>query len=179
VRPARFAAVSTPLGTLLCIRSGRGIARIAYPEEGPEQVLDEMTGVLGARPVRDAASLRPLEDELDAYFGGTLRRFRSTADLSAVAGFARLVLGAASLIPYGAVATYGELAARAGHPRAARAAGTAMRRNPVPLLVPCHRVVPADGTLGSYSGHEDRRAFLLKLEEVALQRTGRFAAHAR
>ncbi len=103
--------------------------------------------------------------ELDAYFDRRLRTFTTPVDLPLVGGFARRVLESTARIPYGAVATYGEIAKRAGSPRAGRAAGNALHRNPVPILIPCHRVVPAGGGLGGYGGCEERKAMLLALEE--------------
>lgn len=165
----RHATLATPLGELLAVRSERGLVLLAFPEEDARTALAETEDTIGARSLEDAAGFDRFARELAEYFDGRRRSFRTSADLSAVRGFARRVLEEAGRIPYGAVATYGELAARAGSPRAARAAGNAMRNNPVPILVPCHRVLPADGSLGGYGGREDRKAFLLELEETRVR----------
>jgi methylated-DNA-[protein]-cysteine S-methyltransferase len=103
--------------------------------------------------------------ELDAYFSGRLRRFETRVDLSAVGdGFSRRALEATRSVPYGEMRTYGDIAAAAGNPRAARAAGGALARCPIELFVPCHRVVGAGPSLGSYGGQNERRRFLLRLE---------------
>jgi methylated-DNA-[protein]-cysteine S-methyltransferase len=159
-----FAAVDSPFGELLAVRSGRGIVRVLFPEEDRNEAAEEIQGELGARLVDDSARLAGFARELGGYFAGRRRMFRTPADLSLARGFARRVLEAVAAIPYGAVATYGEVAARAGSRRGGRAAGNALRWNPVPIVVPCHRVLPADGSLGGYGGHEDRKAYLLELE---------------
>ncbi|MEX0754553.1 MAG: methylated-DNA--[protein]-cysteine S-methyltransferase [Actinomycetota bacterium] len=155
----------TPLGRLVAIGSPSGISRLGFSDDDPVAAVEDETGL---RIPRDAAALRDLREQVQAYFEGTLRSFSVAPDLGAIEGFARQVLEQARRVPFGSVATYGELAARAGSPRAGRAAGSAMRRNPVQLLVPCHRVVPADGSIGGYSGREDRKAFLLDHEAAAL-----------
>ena len=102
--------------------------------------------------------------ELEDYFSGTLRAFDLPIDWTLVHGFALGVLRATARVPFGHVATYGEMAASAGSPRAARAAGNALHINPIPIVVPCHRIVPASGGIGGYGGGEDRKKFLLELE---------------
>jgi len=156
----RIAEMPSPMGNLLVALTQRGVARIAFPEElGALDELAEQGGI-----VRDGAALEPVIRQLDDYFSGRRRRFTIAVDLSGVGGFARRALEATARIPYGSVATYGEVAARAGSPRGARAAGNALAGNPVPIVVPCHRVVPAGGGIGSYGGHEKRKEFLLRLE---------------
>ena len=163
-RRLEYASAASPLGELLVVASERGIVRLAFPEEEPTLVLEEVAADLGAGPVSSPSSLRAFGVELQEYFGRRRTAFETALDLSLVRGFVRRSLEAAAAIPYGRVATYGEMAARAGSPRAARAAGNAMRHNPVPILVPCHRVVPADGSIGGYGGQEERKAWLLDLE---------------
>jgi methylated-DNA-[protein]-cysteine S-methyltransferase len=102
--------------------------------------------------------------ELDEYFDGRRRRFTTPIDLSLVRGFNRRVLEETARIPFGSVSTYREVAAQAGSPRGSRAAGNALGRNPIPIVVPCHRVVHADGGLGGYTGGVERKVALLRLE---------------
>ena len=158
-----------PIGPLLVVAGPRGIIRAAFGEEDPDRVVEEasLAPAPGATPP-PRASVRTVDAfarELDAYFDRRLRTFTTPVDLALVGGFARRVLESTARIPYGVVATYGELAKRAGSPRGGRAAGNALHRNPVPILIPCHRVVPAGGGLGGYGGCEDRKAMLLALEE--------------
>lgn len=170
-RPAARGLVArtldSPIGPLLVVAGPRGIVRAAFEEEDPDRVVEEASLATSAAP-RGRTNVRTVDAfarELDAYFDRRLRTFTTPVDLALVTGFARRVLESAARIPYGAVATYGELAKRAGSPRAGRAAGNALRRNPVPILIPCHRVVPAGGGLGGYGGSEERKAILLSLEE--------------
>ena len=162
-----------PIGPLLVVAGSRGILRAAFGEEDRDRVVEEASqasvaaAATGPAP-QGRASVRTVDTfarELDAYFDRRLRTFTTPVDLALVDGFARRVLESTARIPYGAVATYGEIAKRAGSPRAGRAAGNALHRNPVPILIPCHRVVPAGGGLGGYGGCEERKAMLLALEE--------------
>jgi methylated-DNA-[protein]-cysteine S-methyltransferase len=156
-----------PIGPLLVVAGPRGILRAAFGEEDADRVVEEASQASGAAPA-GRASVRTVDAfacELDAYFDRRLRTFTTPVDLALVDGFARRVLEWTARIPYGVVATYGELAKRAGSPRGGRAAGNALHRNPVPILIPCHRVVPAGGGLGGYGGCEERKAILLSLEE--------------
>jgi methylated-DNA-[protein]-cysteine S-methyltransferase len=162
-----------PIGALLVVAGPRGIVRAAFGEEDPDRVVEEASQGSVAAAARGAAqtgdaSVRTVDvfaRELESYFDRRLRAFTTPVDLALVGGFARRVLESTARIPYGAVATYGELAKRAGSPRGGRAAGNALHRNPVPILIPCHRVVPAGGGLGGYGGCEERKAMLLALEE--------------
>ena len=161
-----------PIGPLLVVAGPRGILRAAFGEEDPDRVVEEASQASVADAATGAAppgvSVRTVDAfarELDAYFDRRLRTFTTPVDLPLVGGFARRVLESTARIPYGAVASYGEIAKRAWSPRAGRAAGNALHRNPVPILIPCHRVVPAGGGLGGYGGCEERKAMLLALEE--------------
>jgi methylated-DNA-[protein]-cysteine S-methyltransferase len=156
-----------PIGPLLVVAGPRGIVRAAFGEEDPDRVVEEASQATGAAPP-GRSGVRTVDvfaRELDAYFDRRIRTFTTPVDLAFVGGFARRVLEWTARIPFGAVATYGELAKRAGSPRGGRAAGNALHRNPVPILIPCHRVVPAGGGLGGYGGCEERKAMLLALEE--------------
>ena len=166
--PIAARAIDSPLGALVAVASERGVARVAFPDEGADA--DEVVADAAARPAGPAGAIRILdafEREVGAYFAGRLTRFETAPDIGSFEGFSRRVLEATARVPYGSVASYGRVAALAGSPRAARAVGNVMRLNPVPLLVPCHRIVPADGSLGGYGGFEARKAYLLALEERA------------
>lgn len=156
--------VDTPIGRLLVAATPKGVVRIGFPEEEPSVILESLARSLHGVDLEEG-ELSSVAAELKGYFAGGLQRFRSRVDLSLVApGFQRRVLAATAAIPYGKTATYGEMAEEAGSPRGARAAGNALNSNPVPLLIPCHRVVPASGGIGGYAGHEEQKAALLRLE---------------
>ncbi len=161
-----YATLDSPMGELLVAVTRRGLVRVAYPHEGWDPVLADLADRISPRvlaaPERTDATRRALE----AYFAGQLRAFDLPIDWALVHGFATGVLQATARVPFGSVSTYGKVAAQAGSPRAARAAGNALGSNPIPIVVPCHRVVHADGTLGGYTGGLDRKEFLLRLEGV-------------
>jgi methylated-DNA-[protein]-cysteine S-methyltransferase len=153
----------TPLGPLLLAATERGVCRISFDADAEERI-EELARLHGARVLRSRRPLDPLRRELDDYFEGRRREFDVPLDLDSVPAFHRSVLGELTRIPYGATATYGGLAARVGSPKAARAVGGACNRNPIPIVVPCHRVVPSGGGLGNYGGGVDMKKYLLKLE---------------
>ena len=156
--------LDSPLGKLIVAVTPRGLVRIAYEREAEEDVLQELAEGVSPRVLRAPERTDSARRELEGYFAGTLRRFDLPIDWSLVHGFAVGVLKATARVPFGHVATYGEMAASAGSPRAARAAGNALHINPIPIVVPCHRIVPASGGIGGYGGGEDRKRFLLDLE---------------
>lgn len=159
----RFREIRTPIGAMLAVWSRGTLVRLAFPEEDPEGVLEATADALGG-PVRPGGP-HALAGEIDDYFAGRRTGFDVPHSLALVpAGFTTRVLEATRRIPYGSVATYGEIAARAGSPRGGRAAGNALNVNPLALVIPCHRVVPASGGIGGYGGREDRKAALLSLE---------------
>lgn len=163
-------AVDSPLGRLLVFVTPTGLVRVTYPDEHPDHVLEEVAEVVSPRILEDPRGTERVRRQLDAYFEGRLRRFDVPVDWTLVPqGFFRRVLQATARIPFGAVSTYRDVAARAGSPRAARAAGNALHENPVPIVVPCHRVVPATGGIGRYGGQEWRKAWLLALEGATLR----------
>ena len=168
-----WSTIASPAGELVAVRSPTGIARLGFADDDVDLLVREAVEETDLPASRDDRALGALRREVDAYFAGRASTFSIPPDLTRIDGFVRRVLDAAREIPFGAVATYGELATRAGSARAQRAAGSAMRRNPVLLLVPCHRVVPAGGSIGSYSGHEDRKAFLLDHEAAVVAASGR------
>src|SRR5204863_3721390 len=141
----------------------RGLARISFDPE-PDRELELLARTFGARVLRAARPIDTARRELDEYFAGRRRAFDLPVDLSLVADFNRVVLGELAQVPYGEVVTYGQLAARADRPRAARAVGTVMNRNPIPIVLPCHRVIGANGKLVGYGGGLDRKRQLLTLE---------------
>ena len=163
---AVFTRLRTPIGRLLVVQGERGVVRVGFEEEPEDHVLAEVASRLGPRIVGSDRELAPTRDTLEAYFAGEGDPHDLPVDLSLVAApFRRAVLETLhDEIARGEVVTYGALAQRAGNPRAHRAAATACARNPVPILVPCHRVLPASGGIGAYGGGPERKRALLELE---------------
>ena len=163
---AVFTRLDTPLGRLLVVQADQGVVRVAFPEEREDAVLAEVAGHFGARLPASRTQLEPVTGALQAYLEGDADTLELPVDLRLVhQPFRRRVLEALhDGVPRGEVVTYGGLAARAGRASAARAAGTACARNPVPLFVPCHRVVPGGGGIGNYGGGAERKRALLELE---------------
>jgi methylated-DNA-[protein]-cysteine S-methyltransferase len=159
--------VDTPIGTLLIAATDRGFCRIAYDAE-PDQELERLARAFGVRVLRSALPIDPARRQLDEYFEGRRHRFDLPLDIALLADFNRRVLRELARVPYGDVVTYGELAARAARPRAARAVGTVMNRNPLPIVLPCHRVIGANGKLVGYGGGLERKEALLRLEGALL-----------
>lgn len=158
--------VETPLGMMRALFGDGGLVRLTLPAEDRDLALAVVAAARGEGAVREPAAVAPFAGELEAYLAGGLRAFTVPVDLTAVGGFRREVLRAMAAIPYGEVVSYAELADRAGRPRAVRAAGTACATNPVPVVVPCHRVVRSDGTIGNYGGGPDMKRTLLTLERA-------------
>jgi len=157
----RHTTVPTPFGPFTVVVSPDGV--VATTGGDPGELVDELARRLGV--VSRVAALRAATRDLEAYFGGRRARLRTPADLRLVGTpFARAVLEVTRTILFGELRTYGDVAAEAGRPGAARAAGSALARSPIELFVPCHRVVPSGPGLGSYGGSEDRRATLLRFE---------------
>ena len=159
-----YAPVDSPFGTLLAAATSKGLVRIAFPEEDVDAVLDGLARRISPRIIQSPAAFDGVRRELDQYFDGSLRAFALPQDWSLMSAFGRKVLGATYEIPYGGVLSYGEVAAEAGSPRGSRAAGNALGSNPIPIVVPCHRVLRSGGNLGGYGGGLDRKRFLLELE---------------
>ena len=161
---AVFCRLDTPIGRLLLIQSARGVVRIGFEEEPEAVALGEVAAAIGPRIVESRAETVVAREALQAYLEGGPAP-STPVDYALVSGpFRRRVLDELVKVPSGQVVTYGGLAARAGRPAAARAAGTACARNPVPLVIPCHRVVPGSGGVGSYAGGAARKRALLALE---------------
>ena len=160
-----YTTVDSPVGRLLVAQTPRGVVRVAFEREREDDVLEELAGQLSPRVVEAPAQLDEVRRELDQYFEGRRRTFDLDVDLALVhAPFRRRVLEALRDVGFGEVRSYREVAGAAGNAAAVRAAGTACATNPVPIVVPCHRVVRADGTLGQYGGGVPRKEFLLHLE---------------
>ncbi len=157
-----YEVADSPLGPLTVAVTARGLVRLAYRDE--RDALDELAQDLSPRILRLPGRTDEVRRELDEYFEGRRRRFEVPVDWTLTRGFTRKVLRAAARIPFGGLSTYREVASRAGSGRAYRAAGNALGSNPIPIVVPCHRVVHAGGGLGGYTGGLDRKEFLLALE---------------
>ncbi|HEY0414976.1 MAG TPA: methylated-DNA--[protein]-cysteine S-methyltransferase [Gaiellaceae bacterium] len=158
----RYDVVDSPVGALHVASTERGLCRISYRGDGWEDALARHFGVRVLR-----APLDEVRRELDEYFEGRRREFDLPVDLR-VAPFHEEVLHELARVPYGATDTYGALAARVGRPRAARAIGTVMNRNPIPIVLPCHRIVGSNGSLSGYAGGLDVKRHLLRLEGAML-----------
>jgi len=161
-----YGSYESPLGLLTIIVTRRGLLRLSYPGEGISGQLDEIAGRISPRILHAPARTDVVRRQLDAYFDGTRRDFEVSIDWRLVRGFAGDVLRATARIPFGAVSSYGEVATEAGSPNAYRAAGNALGSNPIPIVVPCHRILHAGGGLGGYTGGLDRKRYLLRLEGV-------------
>jgi methylated-DNA-[protein]-cysteine S-methyltransferase len=158
----RYDVVGSPIGDLLVAATDRGLCRIWFGPEGQEE---ELARLFGVRVLR--SPLDEVRRELDEYFDGTRREFDLTLDLR-VAAFHEAVLRELAQVPYGITTTYGALAGKVGRPRAARAVGTVMNRNPIPIVLPCHRVLGSNGSLTGYAGGLDTKLKLLQLEGAIL-----------
>jgi methylated-DNA-[protein]-cysteine S-methyltransferase len=160
-----YAPVDSPFGELLLAATGRGLVRLAFPEENVDSVLERISQRVSPRIVEAPGRLQEARRELDEYFDGRRHSFELALDWSLVGGpFGRKVLRVTSEIPYGGVLSYREVAADAGSPRGSRAAGNALGSNPMPIVVPCHRVLHSGGGLGGYGGGVERKRWLLELE---------------
>ena len=159
-----YMTFETPFGAMLAAATPRGLVRLAFPEEGEAQVLEGLARRLSPRIMRSAGRFDDLRRELEAYFAGTLRSFDAATDWSLIGPFATKVLRATAAIPYGQVSNYSQVAGEAGSPRGSRAAGNALGSNPIPIVIPCHRVLRVGGALGGYAGGLERKRFLLELE---------------
>jgi methylated-DNA-[protein]-cysteine S-methyltransferase len=163
-----YARVDSPVGPLLAASTERGLACLAYEDAGPgpDAMLDRLAASISPRVLHAPARLDRVRRELDEYFAGTRTAFDLDVDMVLMTPFARRILTATAAIPFGATRTYGEVAALAGSPGAARAAGGALGSNPIPIVVPCHRVLARDGSLHGYAGGLGRKRLLLELEGV-------------
>ncbi len=158
-----FDVADTQIGPLLLAITERGLCRISFDPE-PDRETETLARTFGVRVLRAPRELDPVRRELDEYFEGRRRDFDLPLDLRGREGFSRDILERLAKVPYGEVTTYKSLAVEAGNPRAARAVGTIMNRNPIPIVLPCHRVVGSNGSLVGYGGGLERKRQLLDLE---------------
>lgn len=161
-----YGTYDSPLGPLVVVVTPRGLVRLSYANEAIDEQLATIATDISPRILHAPAMTDGVRRQLDDYFGGGRRDFDLRVDWRLVRGFAGRVLRATARIPFGAVSSYREVATRAGSPNAYRAAGNALGSNPIPIVVPCHRVLHAGGGLGGYTGGLDRKRFLLRLEGV-------------
>lgn len=159
-----YRTIDTPVGTLLLAATEQGLVRVAYDQEGHEAVLAKLAEAVSSRILLAPARLDPAARQLDEYFTRTRQEFDLPLDFRLSTGFRRAVLAHLPEIGYGRTESYAQVAAAAGSPKAVRAVGTACATNPLPVVVPCHRVVRSDGSSGGYVGGEDAKRTLLSLE---------------
>jgi methylated-DNA-[protein]-cysteine S-methyltransferase len=164
-----YASVDSPLGQLTVAATPRGLVRVSYDEfRERDRALEELAERVSPRVLESPAKLDPVRRELDEYFEGRRTAFDVPLDWILARGFAREVLRATARIGFGETGTYASVATEAGSPRAVRAAGNALGSNPMPVVVPCHRVLRTGGALGGYTGGVERKEFLLRLEGALL-----------
>jgi methylated-DNA-[protein]-cysteine S-methyltransferase len=162
-----YTTIDSPVGTLLLAATPHGLVRVAYDVEDHDHVLDILSRRISSRVLRAPRRLDAAARELDEYFGGRRRVFDLPLDRSLSAGFRQLVQRHLPEIEYGQTRTYSQVAELVGNPRAVRAVGTACATNPLPVVVPCHRVLPANGAVGRYVGGTGAKEALLRLEAAA------------
>lgn len=165
-----YAELDSPVGPMVAAATPKGLARLAYRDVngGLDEVLEGLAAKVSPRVVEAPARMDAIRRELDEYFAGRRRSFDLPLDLTLAAPFGREVLLACARIPFGATSTYGAVAADAGRPAASRATGNALGANPVPIVVPCHRVLRTGGGIGGYTGGLEIKEHLLRLEGVLL-----------
>jgi methylated-DNA-[protein]-cysteine S-methyltransferase len=160
-----YTTTDSPFGTLLLASTRRGLVRVGLPNQDADQLLIDLAGRVSPRVLEAPAQLDEARRELDLYFEGKLDHFDLPLDWQLSDGFQLAVQRGIAQIPYGETRTYLEMAQKAGNERAVRAAGTACGRNPLPLVVPCHRVLRTGGALGNYGGGPQMKRGLLELEQ--------------
>jgi methylated-DNA-[protein]-cysteine S-methyltransferase len=159
-----YTTADSPFGNLLLARTPQGLVRIALPNEDVEAILADLAGRISPRVLEAPAQFDEERRELDDYFEGRRHRFELPIDWQLSHGFLLRAREGIAAIPYGETRTYTDLARGAGNERAVRAAGSACSRNPIPLVVPCHRVLRSDGSLGGYAGGLEMKERLLEME---------------
>jgi methylated-DNA-[protein]-cysteine S-methyltransferase len=162
-----YRTLDSPVGPLLLAATEQGLVRVAFAVQDHAAALQQLADTVSPRVMRAPGRLEAVSRQLDEYFAGTRRRFDVPLDWSLSKGFRREVLHRLPDIGYGRTASYAQVAAASGSPRAVRAVGTACATNPLPLVVPCHRVVRSDGSVGQYAGGSDAKHLLLRLEAAA------------
>ena len=161
-----YAKTDSPFGPLLLAQTPRGLVRVGLPNQDADELLTDLAEQVSPRVLEAPAELDEARRELDLYFEGKLEGFDLPVDWQLSGGFRLRVLHAIARIPYGETRSYTEMATAAGNVRAVRAAGTACGSNPVPLVVPCHRVLRTSGALGGYGGGLPMKEGLLELEGI-------------
>jgi methylated-DNA-[protein]-cysteine S-methyltransferase len=159
-----YRTIDTPIGSLLLAATERGLVRVGFDSEGHDRVLERLATDISPRILAAPNRLDLVAHELDEYFARRRDTFDVPLDLRLSHGFRQTVLNHLRDIAYGTTASYAAIAQASGHPRAVRAVGSACATNPVPIVVPCHRVVRSDGSLGQYAGGAAVKAALLALE---------------
>lgn len=162
-----YRTVDSPLGRLLVAATDAGVVRVAFELENHDAVVEALGGAIGSRVLRGGDRLDDVCRRLERYFAGEVTTIDVPVDLRLAHGFRLEVLQHLTAIPYGSTETYTEVATASGRPRAVRAVGTACATNPVPVIVPCHRVLRSDGSMGGYRGGLAAKTFLLDLESAA------------
>ena len=162
-----YRTMDSPVGPLLLAATTSGLVRVAFAGDDESHVLEALAERVSPRMLRGGTRLDGAARELDEYFEGRRTSFDVALDFRLASGFRRAVLDQLRTLRYGSTASYGSVAAAAGSPRAVRAVGTACATNPLPIVVPCHRVLRSDGTLGGYVGGVDAKRLLLQLEGAA------------
>lgn len=162
-----YTVIDSPIGALLLAATSRGLVRVAFDSEDHDAVLAELAEKISPRVLEADAQLAPIAAQVEEYFAGQRRDFDIPLDRRLSSGFRREVQRQLSEIPYGTTQSYSEVAAAVGQPTAVRAVGTACAQNPIPLVVPCHRVLRSDGSLGGYRGGLPAKQQLLELEAAA------------
>lgn len=159
-----YRTLDTPVGSLLLAATGQGLICVVYPGQGHDAALSHLAERVGPRILHAPGRLDAVARQLEEYFGHTRTRFDVPVDLRLAAGFRRRVLEYLPFIPYGSTESYRQVAAAVGSPRAVRAVASGCAANPVPIVVPCHRVIRSDGTCGGYVGGPEAKRALLALE---------------
>jgi methylated-DNA-[protein]-cysteine S-methyltransferase len=163
-----YTTVDSPFGPLLIATTPRGLVKVSLPSQDPEEALQDLATRISPRVLEAPARLEDIRHQLDLYFEGKLHEFDLPLDWQLSKGFRLRALRAIDRIPYGRTRSYTQIAASAGNERAVRAAGTACGSNPIPIVVPCHRVLRSGGALGGYGGGLPMKEALLELEGVGL-----------
>jgi methylated-DNA-[protein]-cysteine S-methyltransferase len=170
---ARYGTVESPVGTLYIAASEKGLCEIGYGSFEPESKFQEHLRQRGFRPSADATAIQHIAKQLNEYFVGQRTQFDVPLDFTGISPFTRSVLTSTTHVGYGQLATYRDVAVEVGRPGATRAVGNALGRNPIPIVVPCHRIVRSDASLGGYTGGVEIKERLLSLEGVYLTPTMR------
>jgi methylated-DNA-[protein]-cysteine S-methyltransferase len=163
-----YRVVDSPLGPLWIAVGPKGVLAIHYGAEPSQGELARIVRTYGPGVLPDPRRADAVARELDQYFAGKRKSFDVAVDLSPLTAFQRRILGATARVAFGDVSTYAKVAAKAGSERATRAAGQALGSNPIPIVVPCHRILAADGSLGGYSGGLEAKRVLLQLERGSI-----------